>query len=304
MSMTRLNDATLHQLNIFRSVVENSGFAAAQANLNTSSSTISTKMKELEACLGITLCQRGRMGFKLTERGEAVYDATNSLFAAVENFKLSIAHIHQDLTGEVRIGLQDNLASSPNFHLSDALARFHQRANNVTFRLEDAMAGEQEARTLDGKYHLSIGVFPHRLPGLTYQTLFRDEICLYAAASHPLLKNTNSKITLSDIYKYEYVSAGLIEGAVPLIKKLSLKCSAFAENMDAAVMLLLSNHYIGFLPTHFAKTWIDKGVLKPLLPKQTLSNVQFHLIARRGVHQPYVVKMFISDILQCHDVKT
>jgi len=300
----RFNDATLHQLNIFRSVVENRGFSAAQADLNTSSSTISAQMKDLEACLGITLCQRGRMGFQLTERGEAVYDATKSLFAASENFKLSVAHIREDLTGEIRIGLQDNLASSPNFHLSNALARFHQRANNVTFRLEEAMVGEQEARTLDGRYHLSIGVFPHRLPGLTYRTLFREEICLYAAISHPLLKNTNSKITLSDISNYEFVSTGLIEEVVPLVRKLSLKRSAFAENMDAAVMLLLSNHYMGFLPIHFAKTWTDQNILKPLLQKQTRTVVEFHLITRRGVHQPHVVEMFVSDVLRCHGAKT
>jgi hypothetical protein len=119
-----------------------------------------------------------------------------------------------------------------------------------------------------------------------------------------LLKNTNSKITLSDISNYEFVSTGLIEEVVPLVRKLTLKRSAFAENMDAAVMLLLSNHYMGFLPIHFAKTWTDKNILKPLLQKQTRTVVEFHLITRRGVHQPHVVEMFVNDVLRCHGVKT
>ena len=47
-------------------------------------SAISTHLKDLELTLGFTLCHRGRAGFALTEKGEAVYDEAKQLLAALQ----------------------------------------------------------------------------------------------------------------------------------------------------------------------------------------------------------------------------
>ena len=172
----RFTAASVRQLKIFIAVVENGGFSAAQATLNTSAATISVQMKELEYQLGMTLCQRGRMGFKLTERGQQTYEATRNLLAAFDNFNLAIANIRDELVGEVRIGMQDNLATNNNFKLSDTVARFNSKENEVVFNIEEALATEQETRTLEGRYNLAIGIFHHRISGLDYTTLFSEDV--------------------------------------------------------------------------------------------------------------------------------
>ena len=69
----RLHKADLHLLAIFMTVAQCGGFAAAQVALNVSQPTISRKIGDLERGLGMRLCQRGRAGFHLTDKGRVGY---------------------------------------------------------------------------------------------------------------------------------------------------------------------------------------------------------------------------------------
>ena len=64
--MIQLYDVDLKLLRVFETIVKCGGFSAAQAALNVGQSTISEQMTQLEARLGVKLCQRGRSGFRLT----------------------------------------------------------------------------------------------------------------------------------------------------------------------------------------------------------------------------------------------
>lgn len=82
-----LSKADMHLLYVFGTVVEARGFSAAQITLNVSASTISRQITDLETRLGLRLCQRGRKGFRLTEKGEIVYAAARKLFAELDLFR-------------------------------------------------------------------------------------------------------------------------------------------------------------------------------------------------------------------------
>ena len=56
-------------------VAQCGGFAAAQVALNVGQSTISRQIGDLEERLGMRLCQRGRAGFRLTDKGWVVDEA-------------------------------------------------------------------------------------------------------------------------------------------------------------------------------------------------------------------------------------
>ena len=87
--MARVSDADLRLLRIFATVVDCKGFAAAQADLNLSSPSISSYIAALEQRLGIRLCSRGRGGFALTDKGALIYREAQRLFGAVEEFAAS-----------------------------------------------------------------------------------------------------------------------------------------------------------------------------------------------------------------------
>ena len=69
----KLTTPDLGLLRVFVTVVHSGGFSAARTELNVSQPTISMKISDLEARLGMRLCERGRAGFKLTAEGQLVY---------------------------------------------------------------------------------------------------------------------------------------------------------------------------------------------------------------------------------------
>jgi DNA-binding transcriptional LysR family regulator len=297
----RLTDASIRQLNVFKCVVENSGFGAAQASLNTSAAAISIQMKELEDQLGFKLCERGRKGFKLTDDGIAVYEATKKLTRSFDNFNQEIATISDSLSGSIRIGLQDNLSTCETFMFSEAITKFNQKKNNVEFCIEEVPSSEQEIRTLEGRYNLSIGVFSQRIPGLSYQYLFDDPITMYCGKGHPLFDTPESKIKLKDLQKESHVGTHPLLDMIGGKKFFSQEPDALAESMDAVCLLLLSGNYVGLLPDAMASYWVERGQMKALLPRKTGDTVKFHMITKRGASLPYAVKEFIQDLLDCHE---
>ena len=203
-----LHENSIRKLQIFVTVVDSGGFSAAQTILGKSAATISIQMKELEEQLGMTLCHRGRSGFGMTEQGRAVYDAAQNVLGAFSNFNLTTAEIQDRLVGEVKIGMQANMATNPTLKLPEAIRRFQTRENEVVFRLEETRSADQQSRTLEGRYDLSIGLYPNRISGLDYTVLFAETVALYCAADHPLAGIEDETEVARKLGNFAVVSSG------------------------------------------------------------------------------------------------
>lgn len=301
--MLTLHENSIRKLWVFTTVVDCGGFSAAQSFLGTSAATISVQMKELEAQLGMTLCHRGRSGFRLTEQGRAVYEASQSVLGAFSNFNLATAEIQNRLFGEVRIGLQANMATNPAFQLPETIRIFHSKPNKVEFRMEEASSADQQSRTLEGRYDLSIGIFPNRIPGLDYIPLFGEKVNLYCASNHLLANLNEAEISHEAVQNHAFVSSGTILEQCLTKPSWLPKPTAFTEDMDAAMLMVLSGHYLAFLPEHFARLWSEKGEICAILPDTFSTEVIFHLITKRGGRESHVVDVFIADLLRAHDIE-
>jgi len=302
--MLSLHENSIRKLRIFVTVVESGGFSTAQTELGLSAATISIQMKELEANLGMVLCLRGRSGFRLTAQGQAVYEAAKDVLSAFGNFNLEAAAIQNRLAGEIKIGLQANMATNPELKLAQAINQFHQRENQVLFKFEEARSVDQQSRTLEGRYDLCIGLYPNHAPGLDYTPLFRETVNLYCSADHPLCSVRDADEFTKHLGQTAMVSSG---GALEhsLEKPPGLpEATAFTEDMDAAMLLVLSGRYIAFLPTHFAQFWCDRQMVRPILPAQFSSDCQFELITRHGGRDNVIVDVFIADLLHSHQAST
>src|SRR5205807_7002622 len=98
--LSNLSDGDIRLLRVFSKVVEAGGFSAAQIELNISQSTISTHMTALEQRLGVRLCQRGRSGFSLTEKGQRIYQASQRLFASLDELRSEAGAVRSRLVGK------------------------------------------------------------------------------------------------------------------------------------------------------------------------------------------------------------
>lgn len=296
---TRFADRDIQLLRLFAAIVEAGGFSAAQAHLNVSASSISMQMAELEARLGMRLCQRGRLGFRLTDKGKTVYEATRRLFAGLEEFRAEVGAMRGRLVGALQIGLLDNMITNPDSRLPAAIEQFRGPNNEVHITLHVASPTELERAVLDGRMQAAIGVFYHRLPGLTYRQLFVEEQTLYCGRGHPLFARASGPLAVADLREAAFATRGYMEGT-KFRWPVAFEAAATAYNMEALATLVLSGRYIAYLPTHYAAPWVERGQMRPLLPRALSYHSAFEVITRKGAHRTLVLRSFLDRLEAAH----
>ena len=285
-------DIDLRALLVFRAVAERGGFAAAQAALGVAQSSISERIAKLEGDLGVRLCDRGRAGFRLTEAGAAVLEASTRLFAALDEFRLATSELTDRLSGRLGIGTLDNTVTDPDSPLIGALRRFAARDHDVHIELSVGSPADLERGVLDGDLHAAIGIFPVHVAGLRYRPLYTEEHRLCASRDHPLCQETGARRRRAGIRAAPAVSvAFLARKTDPVLDGVRAR----VENVEACAMLLHSGGYIGFLPTHYASPWLELGELVELEPKLRQRH-DFELAVRRGGAHSAALRAFLTDL--------
>jgi LysR family transcriptional regulator, transcriptional activator for bauABCD operon len=280
-------------------IVEAGGFAAAQAQLNVSASRISVQIADLEARLGTRLCQRGRVGFRLTDKGRLVYEACQRLFAALDSFRAEVGSAGGPLVGELQLGIVDNTLSNADSRLARAIERFKGRDNDVHVTLHILAPTELERAVLDGRIQIAIGAFHHHAVGLAYEPLFAEEQTLYCGRGHPLFARAPETLNLAEVTAAEFADRGYMEGLRG--KQLArFRATATAYHMEALALLVLSGRYIAYLPSHYAAGWTARGLMRPLLPRQLCYQSLFEVVTRKGAHPTPAASAFLDDLRVVH----
>jgi len=300
--LSSLSDADLRLLRVFQIIVASGGISRAQPELNTSQSTISTQLSQLETRLGFRLCSRGRRGFSLTERGRVVYDEARALFSAIDDFRVRINAKSTELEGELRLGFIEGMITHPSFRLDDAIQRFRRRSRRSTIDLHIESVINLESMVLDGRLHLAVTFCHHRLPALHYQEVLTEHHYLYCGVKHPLFRVKRSDELAKGVGEASYVTRSYLEKSVTPAN-LALRAAARTDNVEGLALLILSGEYIAFLPDHIAKPWVDRGEMKALLPASINHAAAFHLIQLKGDRLPNVAAAFAEDFMAAHDLK-
>ena len=287
-SLGRLNEADLRLLRIFRTVVECGGFSPAEAELNISRAAISQHMAELEQRLGLILCQRGRAGFRLTNEGSAVYDALLRLMAAVENFRGEVSAVRDHLRGELNIGIMDSLVTSPRMRITHALRALKTIGPDVRLNIRMLPPGQIERGVLDGQLHVGVTPAGRPLPGLRGLPLYDEISHLYCAAGHPLFERPDMGLDDATIAGADAVAASNLAGTSPL------RVTATATDREGVAFLILTGCYIGFLPTHYAREWEERGLMRALNPGRYSYTAEYQAVTLRGGHPNLVLSTFME----------
>ena len=302
MLLPNVSNVDLKLLGVFRTVAQCGGFSLAQAELNVSQATISIQIKNLETRLGLTLCQRGRAGFALTEDGQRVYDASNALFSHIEDFS-SIVLGHEKLVGELQIGIIDNSIFHPTFQLSDVIKEFGSLDHQVDITVHVAPPNQLERMLLSGQAHIGIGFFPRRISQIEYKALYTSEMELFCGPRHPLFDTDRDGLTVTDIEVYEHAQRGYVSfDQLPENEK-PFKYSARAQNTEGLAHLILSSQYLAFLPTHYALQWVRDGKMRSILPDIYAYSSDYEIIRRKSADRTPAEKKFFEMLVRTRSKK-
>jgi LysR family transcriptional regulator, transcriptional activator for bauABCD operon len=80
---------------------------------------------------------------------------------------------------------------------------------------------------------------------------------------------------------------------------------ASVANAEAAAMLTLSGPFIGFLPQHYARKWLDTGDLITLQPKRFLRYSEVSLVTRPvEAQRTSALRTFLQCLLPAEGSRT
>jgi LysR family transcriptional regulator, transcriptional activator for bauABCD operon len=291
----QMHDLDLRLLRIFRVVARQGGFVAAQTELNASLPTISLQIKQLEERLGVRLCERGNVGFRVTPAGETLLKSADRLFASIHDFKNEVAEVAKLPIGEVRLGIIDNLVNNPDCRIPSAIAELQERVPGAGISLFIGPPSELESQLLGGTLDMAVGIFSQRHASLRYTAIFREEHSLYCAKGHPLFDLPDASLDRESLLGFDYVSWSYLE---PFVAQSIVHPSPKTGTpfMEAVACLILSRRYIGYLPSFFASQWEGRGLLRPLCKGSMSRHVEM-LLTLRSSHRGKQIVMTLHDAL-------
>ena len=288
--MGQITDHDIRLIRVFRAVADCGGFTAAEAELGVAKSTISKQINELEIRIGTRLCDRGRSGFSLTNEGKSVYDASTKLLNAFEEFRTDI----NNSKGQFNIGLLDAITTKRQSKLSQIIAEFTSLHPALELTVIIGSAAELNQAIIDRRIDAAVSVLESKLPDITRIFLFEEYSYLYCGNKHPLFNRKDEAVDITTLSSLALARHGYSQEESKIIKQWNLNPTATCNHCEALVMLILSGNYLGFLPEHYARQWINAGEMCPVRPDKINKSTNIELICQQEIQTNPVLNSLYS----------
>ncbi len=292
--MRHLDNIDLRLLRVFVVLADAGGFAEAQITLNLSQSTLSTHLSELEKRIGAQLCLRGRRKFRLTDVGQATYDAAHKLFSDIDDFQSRVSSASGSLTGRLKLGVSEGVFTSTQLGIQKMIARLMKPDFDIFVDLFLGIPSELEHRLTDGDRDIVIGPLTQKAPGIIYRNFYAEPHLLYCGKDHTFFTMRDAAITQQHLHTARFSVRGYRQFD-DLYRVGHPRASASVVQMEAQLMMILSGSFIGFLPDHYAQRWIKDGLMRAIKPR-TYNFISNHYIAYR---QADAEKPILAAFLKC-----
>jgi len=295
-NVPNLTDFDLKLLRVFHAVVQCQGLAAAQQVLGLSLSTISIQLKQLEERLGFTLCERGRKGFALTEEGERIHDSLKPLFDSISGFRDVVADVRGNLSGDLHFGVVDALATNPDAPLPTGFQVFARQAPEVHLHVDISSPEELSQGLLEGRYHCILTPVQPEQESIDGIPVFEEQQRLYCGADHPLFEETDPARILEALESATFTGKSYVSLPTADNPRAPVE-GPVVSHMESNALLILSGSYVGYLPEHFARQWVEDGRMRALLAEQLGFGTRFYL-ATNKYHCSRSVQAFRDCMLE------
>lgn len=174
----------LSDLYIFRCVVEEGGISKAALKLHRVQSNVTTRIRQLEQELGVTLFLREGKRLLLTASGRTLLDYAQRLLALAEEARGALADGAP--RGHLRLGSMISTAAA---RLPHPLSAFHRRHPEVQLELHTGGTGQLVADVLEGILDCALVSGPVEDIRLENTAIFYETLVVVAPAGHPPIRS-------------------------------------------------------------------------------------------------------------------
>ena len=175
----------IRHLRLVVAIVEEQGLTRASERLNLTQSALSHQLKQIENSLGVTLFTRANKRLVLTDAGEELLDRARRILADISDLETALRERASGRRGRIRLATQCYTCYE---WLPPLLKRFYRSHPDVDVEIiADATDAPLEALR---KCEIDVAIIstPVEDAGVQVFDLFRDEMLLLVAPSHPLAK--------------------------------------------------------------------------------------------------------------------
>ena len=254
----------------FVQVVDRGGFTAASRTLRLPKSTLSHRIRQLEAGLGVRLLNRTSRRFGMTDAGGEFYRHATEMLQLAEQAEASIRHRLSEPIGTVRF---TSGVATMQFALRKTIADFlvrHSRVNVV------AHATDQKVDIVGENYDVAVRAHSDPLPNstLVQRTLAPAPWLLFGGAAYldangsprtpeDLRKHSSlfmMRTGISPAWRLRHASERKSEVVVPLTPRL------MSDDMVGLKHAAIAGLGIVALPGYVCREELRSGALRRVLP--------------------------------------
>jgi DNA-binding transcriptional LysR family regulator len=170
----------LADLQVFSTVVEAGGITRAAARLHRVPSNVTTRIKNLEQELGVTLFLRAGKRMQISPAGKRLLDYARRLLALAQEAREAMQETGP--RGLLRLGSMESTAA---VRLPALLSALHKHYPEVTVELHTGIPRALVAQVLDGTLDAALAAEPVQDDWLETRPAYIEELVVVGAARHP-----------------------------------------------------------------------------------------------------------------------
>ena len=186
---------------VFCDLVETASFSRAASLNSITQSAVSQQIRALERHFHVSLIERGKKNFSVTQEGRAFLQASKEILHTFENLGDRIRELQNVVAGELKIA---TIYSIGLHELPPFLKKFRTLYPEVEVKVDYRRSAQVYTEVLEGNADLGLVAFPAKRTGLVIEDFWRDKLVLICHPDHPLAER--KRVRLRDLAGEKFIS--------------------------------------------------------------------------------------------------
>jgi DNA-binding transcriptional LysR family regulator len=261
----------LHDLRVLTAVVQAGSMSKAAALLNTTQSTISRSIAELEQTIGVRLLDRIATGVEATHYGHALLRRSVAAFDEIKQGIEDVRHLSDPGTGELRVGASPSHAEGIVLAVIEKLSRQYPRlVFHVTPGGTLVLCEQLRARRIELGFVTGAGLEED----IHQDLLYEEPLVIVASVDNPWARRR--KIKLADLvdepWTWPPVGTAFDARVVEAFRASGLeppRARVYFETFNMRIKLAVGGRFLAIVPayiSHFSAVHPSVKVLPVELP--------------------------------------
>lgn len=234
----------------FLAVVDTGSFVEAAKRIYVTQSTVSMRIKALEARLGKTLFERSKAGATMTPAGAQFHKHALAMVRVWEQARLEVS-LPDGYRSALTVGAPYSLWDG---FLLEWVGRFRAKSPDIAIRTVIGYSDALMQRLVGGTLDLGVMYTPQSRPGFEVEMLFEEELVLISSEPRPPARPGKSYIYID--WGPEFRADHSLN--FPEISPPGL----YMELGSLSLKYLLENRASGYFPRRLLGPYLESGTLR------------------------------------------